>query len=118
MVLDYLEKDCDEECPIAVCAEIIEGKWTTLIFRELYNGKRRYSHLQRALIGISPRMLALRLRFLEEKGLLTRSVYPTIPPSTEYELSETGVKIKSLLEAMAVFGQELRVKKKNENNTI
>lgn len=101
-------KECEIDCPIAICAQIIEGKWTSLIFRELYDGKKRYSQLQRALKNVSPRMLALRLRFLESKKLIIRKVYPTNPPTTEYELTQLGESIKPLLFAMSQFGEILK----------
>lgn len=101
-------KPCDEECPVKITAEIIEGKWTTLVVRELLPGKRRYSEIQKALTGISPKVLTTRLRMLEQRKLVTRTVYPTIPPTTEYELTNTGRKLEKVLGEMAVFGNELK----------
>jgi DNA-binding HxlR family transcriptional regulator len=100
-------KGCDEECPVKKTAEIIEGKWTTLVIRELLPHKKRYSEIQRALNGISPKVLTTRLRMLEGKGLITRTVYATVPPTTEYELTGTGEKLKEVLNAMAEFGKTL-----------
>lgn len=94
-------------CPVKMTAEIIEGKWSTLIIRELLYGKKRYSELQRALHGISPKILSSRLKFLEERGLLTRKAFATIPPTTEYALTPLGEKMKDVLLAMAIFGKEL-----------
>jgi DNA-binding HxlR family transcriptional regulator len=99
---------CDDECPIKITASIIEGKWTTLVIRELLPSKKRYSEIQKALNGISPKVLTTRLRMLEEKELVSRTVYPTIPPTTEYELTETGRKLEPVLSAMAQFGFELK----------
>ena len=97
---------CDDECPVKKTAEVIEGKWTTLVIRELLSGKKRYSEIQRALEGISPKVLTSRLRLLEERKLVTRTVYATVPPTTEYELTNIGNKLKGVLDAMAKFGQE------------
>lgn len=107
--MDSLTKNqaCDEECPVKKTADIIEGKWTTLVIRELLPHKKRYSEIQRALKGISPKVLTSRLRLLEEKGLITRTVYPTVPPTTEYELTSIGRKLKEVLNAMAEFGEKL-----------
>jgi len=99
---------CDDDCPIKRAAEVIEGKWTTLVIRELLPGKKRYSEIQKALGGISPKMLTARLRMLEERGLISRTVFPTIPPTTEYELTETGRKLERVLIEMARFGDELK----------
>jgi DNA-binding HxlR family transcriptional regulator len=98
---------CDSECPIQKTAQFIEGKWTTLVIRELLPGKKRYSELQKALTGISPKMLTARLRLLEENRLVARTVYPTIPPMTEYELTPLGQKLEPVLMAMAQFGDKL-----------
>ena len=98
---------CDENCPVKAAATIIEGKWTTLVVRELMSGKKRYSEIQRALDGISPKVLSARLRLLERYGLVTRKVYPTVPPTTEYELTPLSDKLKKLIYAMADFGMEL-----------
>ncbi|MDQ7050762.1 MAG: helix-turn-helix domain-containing protein [Enterobacterales bacterium] len=59
--------DCGDECPVKLTADIIEGKWMTLVIRELLPSKKRYSEIQRALVGISPKVLTTRLRFLQEK---------------------------------------------------
>ena len=101
------ETICDDECPVARASEILSGKWTTLIVRDLLSGKKRYSELQRSLLGISPRMLAARLSMLEQAGLITKRIYPTVPPKTEYELTEAGRRIEPVIAAMAAFGAGL-----------
>lgn len=100
------EAHCSDACPVKKTAQILDGKWTTLIVRDLLGGKKRYSELQRSLAGISPRLLAARLRFLEQNGMLTRKVFPTVPPTTEYELTALGHGLNSVIEAMARFGTE------------
>jgi DNA-binding HxlR family transcriptional regulator len=99
--------DCSPDCPVKLAADILSGKWTTLIIRELLAGKRRYSQLQHALLGISPKILASRLRMLEANGLVTRKIYPTIPPKTEYSLTKMGQELEPVIRAMAVFGLSL-----------
>lgn len=101
------EERCNPDCPVARAHAILGGKWTTLIVRELVSGPKRYSALQRALAGISPRMLAQRLRLLEEHGLIWRRVYPTVPPQTEYGLSDLGGGLIDVIAAMARFGLTL-----------
>lgn len=98
---------CDNECPIKITAHIIEGKWTTLVIRELLPGKKRFSEIQKALTGISPKILSARLRHLEKQQLVTRTVFPTIPPTTEYELTGLGQKLETVLMAMAQFSIEM-----------
>lgn len=99
--------DCGSECPVQRTAQVLDGKWTTLILRDLLSGKKRYSALQRSLKGISPRLLTLRLRMLEEQNILTRTQFPTIPPTTEYELTARGQALLPVIEAMAAFGMML-----------
>ena len=99
--------ECTPECPVKLAADILSGKWTTLIVRELLGGTRRYSQLQYSLLGISPKILASRLRMLEENQLVTRKVYPTIPPKTEYTLTKLGREMENVILAMAHFGQQL-----------
>lgn len=101
---------CDPDCPVARAAEVLDGKWTTLIFRDLQQGTRRYSELQRSLRGISPRMLAQRLAMLEAEGLVSKRIYPTVPPKTEYSLTALAAAVTPVIEAMAAFGGALQAR--------
>ncbi len=103
-----LAQPCDEECPVRLAAQIVGHKWTTLVVRDLLSGKKRYSELQRSISGISPRMLAERLKELENAGVITRTVFPTIPPTTEYELTRLGRKLEKVINALAEFGMALK----------
>ena len=98
---------CAEECPVRKTSGIIEGKWTTLIVRDLLGGKKRYSELQRSLEHISPKLLAARLRMLEQNKLVKRTVFATVPPTTEYQLTPLGRKLEKVIKAMADFGSQL-----------
>lgn len=98
---------CDVTCPVQRTAQVLDGKWTILVLRDLMGGKKRYSELQRNLAGISPRLLAMRLRFLESEGILKRTLYPTVPPMTEYELTPLGCGLRPVVEAMAAFGTRI-----------
>ena len=97
--------DCTTTCPVHRAARVIDGKWTTLIVRDLLGGTRRFSELQRSLMPISPRLLTARLRLLEGEGVLTRTVHATVPPTTEYALTAHGRRLLAVIEAMAAFGQ-------------
>ena len=79
----------------------------TLIIWELLSGTRHCSQLQYALLGISPKILASRLRMLESNGILTRKAYPTIPPKTEYTLTVLGRELEHVIMSMANFGELL-----------
>ena len=102
--------DCKPDCPVARAHEVLGGKWTKLIFRDLMGGTRRYSELMRSLDGISPRMLAERLKMLEAEGLVTRTVFPTVPPTTEYALTDLGRGMGPVIAAMADFGASLQAR--------
>jgi DNA-binding HxlR family transcriptional regulator len=98
---------CDSGCPVRKAAEIIGHKWSTLIVRDLLTGKKRYSELARSLTGISPKVLSERLQELESNRLVTRTVYPTVPPTTDYELTELGKGLEGVIRAMHEFGLKL-----------
>jgi DNA-binding HxlR family transcriptional regulator len=92
-------------CPVGSCAEIISGKWTLLVIRDLAEDSRRFCELERSLEGISPRTLSLRLRALEEQGIVERHTYPEVPPRVEYALTEKGRALVPLIEDMRAYGQ-------------
>jgi DNA-binding HxlR family transcriptional regulator len=96
----------DEDCAVACTADIIGAKWTALVVHDLSEGPRRFSDLERALPGISPRTLSERLRVLEHDGILVRTSYAESPPRVEYELSPKGQALLPVLEAMRQFGHE------------
>ena len=98
---------CDESCPVSRASAVLGGKWTTLIIRDLVGGTRRYSELQRSLSPISPRMLAQRLRELEQAGLVYKRIHPTVPPRTEYSLTDRGRRAENVIAALAAFGAAL-----------
>ena len=91
-------------CPVARTAEIISGKWTLLIIRDLTYGTKRFSELERSLEGISPKTLSERLVALEREGMLTRRTYAEVPPKVEYTLTEKGQALASVIEAMRAYG--------------
>jgi DNA-binding HxlR family transcriptional regulator len=95
---------CDASCPVQRAAQVLDGKWTILVLRDLMGGTKRYSELQRSLVGISPRLLADRLKALEAQGLLTRTAFATVPPTTEYSLTPQGLTLLPVVQALAEFG--------------
>jgi len=94
----------DPECPVCRTAEIVSGKWTLLLIRDLAACSRRFCELERSLEGISPRTLSLRLRALEEHGVVERTTYPEVPPRVEYGLTEKGRALVPLIEDMRTYG--------------
>ncbi|MDL2345235.1 helix-turn-helix domain-containing protein [Deinococcus sp. MIMF12] len=92
------------ECGVERTMDVLGGRWTTLIVRELLGGKRRFSELRRALQGISPKTLTARLRDLEGREVLTRTVYAEVPPRVEYTLTPRGEALGEIIAAMARWG--------------
>ena len=93
-------------CSVAACAEIVGAKWTALLVHDLSEGPRRFSELRAACPGISPRTLSERLRALEHEEMIVRRSYAEAPPRVEYELTEKGRALLSIVEAMRRFGHE------------
>jgi len=93
-------------CPVLATAQIVAGKWTLLMLRDLARGPRRFTELQRSLRGISPRTLSIRLRALEEEGIIERREFAEMPPRVEYRLTEKGVHLVPIVDAMREYGSK------------
>jgi DNA-binding HxlR family transcriptional regulator len=96
----------NDSCPVCRTAEIVCGKWTLLVIRDLAEGRSRFCELERSLHGISPRTLSLRLRALEEEGVVERQTFPEVPPRVEYALTDKGRALVPLIEDMRAYGIE------------
>ena len=94
----------DTGCPVCRTAEVISGKWTLLSIRDLADDSLRFCEIERSLSGISPRTLSLRLRALEEQGIVERRTYPEVPPRVEYALTDKGKALVPLIEDMRSYG--------------
>jgi DNA-binding HxlR family transcriptional regulator len=94
------------DCPVCRTADIVCGKWTLLVIRDLAEGRSRFCELERSLEGISPRTLSLRLRALEEEGIVERQTFHEVPPRVEYALTEKGRALAPLIECMRTYGRE------------
>ncbi len=96
----------DDSCPVCATADIICGKWTILVIRDLAESRSRFCELERSLTGISPRTLSVRLRGLEEQGIVARHTVPEVPPRVEYTLTAKGRALVPLIDAMRSYGSE------------
>src|ERR1700741_5229737 len=96
----------DETCPVCLTAEIVCSKWTLLLVRDLSEGHSRFCELERSLAGISPRTLSLRLRALEEEGIVERHTYPEVPPRVEYALTAKGEALLPIIASMREYGSQ------------
>ena len=99
------------ECPVATTVQLIGNKWKLLIIRNLLDRPWRFNELQRNLEGISQKVLTDSLRSMEADGIITRTVYPEVPPRVEYALSELGESLKPILDAMKAWGEDYRAAK-------
>lgn len=99
-----MSAESNSNCPVCRTAEVVCGKWTLLLIRDLAAGNSRFCELERSLEGISPRTLSLRLRALEEEGIVERHTYPEVPPRVEYALTAKGEALVPLIEDMRSYG--------------
>ena len=100
-----MSAESNSRCPVCRTADVVCGKWTLLVIRDLADGSARFCELERSLEGISPRTLSLRLRALEEEGIVTRNTFPEVPPRVEYALTEKGEALVPLIEDMRRYGR-------------
>src|SRR5438067_1045657 len=91
-------------CPVAATMNLLNQKWTLHIIRELMSGKRRFNELAHRVGGCNSRTLRDRLRCLEEEDIVVRHVVNTIPPWVEYELTDKGHSLNSVIESIAAWG--------------
>lgn len=98
------KKDELPACPVATTVQIIGSKWKLLILRNLLARPWRFNELQRSLEGISQKVLTDSLRSMEADGIITRTVYPEVPPRVEYALSELGETMRPIIASMEEWG--------------
>ncbi len=94
------------ECAIEKALNVLGGKWTFLIIRDLFEGTKRFGELRKSLVGISPKTLSERLKELERNGVVTRTAYPTVPPTVEYTLTEKGRSLRNIIKEMKLWGAQ------------
>lgn len=94
------------ECGVGAVLERLGSKWTVLVIAELSPGPRRFRQVQRAIFGVSQRMLTLTLRQLERDGLVSRTVFPAVPPQVTYALTERGQSLTNVVRVLVSWAQE------------
>lgn len=92
-------------CPLESTINLIGERWKFLIIRDLMDGKKRFSELKKSVGNISQKVLTQNLRALESSKLLTRTVFPEVPPRVEYELTDLGLSLKPILDAIRTWGE-------------
>jgi len=98
--------DCSDGCPVEAALELIGGKCKGVTLYHLLDGVKRFNELQRAVGGVTQRMLTKQLRELEADGLVDRKVYPVVPPKVEYSLSAKGQTLKPILLSLRDWGRD------------
>ena len=92
------------KCPAEATLSVIGGRWKVPLLYHLFKGTKRFSELQRAISGITQKMLTQQLREMERDGLVHREVYATVPPKVEYSLTPLGMSLKPVIDAMCDWG--------------
>lgn len=94
-------------CPVERTLAVVGAKWTLQIIRDLIDGPRRFSELERSLRGASPKVISARLRQLEQLGLVSRTAYPEVPPRVVYALTPHGRSFRPIIESLRTWGRAL-----------
>ena len=95
-------------CPVETTLMLIGDKWKVLILRDLMTGTKRFGELKKSVTGISQKVLTSNLRDMEENGLVSREVFPEVPPKVEYTLTDLGRSMQPILDTMAKWGSEYK----------
>ena len=106
-----LTKEGLPACPVATTVQMIGSKWKLLIMRNLLQRPWRFNELKKDLEGISQKVLTDSLRSMEADGIITRTVYPEVPPRVEYALSDLGESMRPIMDAMEIWGTEYKKSK-------
>ncbi len=102
----------EESCPVTATMQVLGGKWKAILINAIYlTSPARFGELKRSVKGITQSMLTQQLRELEDDGLISRKIYAEIPPRVEYTLTELGLTLSPIMQAMAKWGEEYRIKK-------
>lgn len=102
-------------CPVETTLTLIGDKWKVLILRDLMPGTKRFGELKKSIGGVSQKVLTAQLRAMEKSGLVTRTVYPEVPPRVEYSLTELGRSLKPILDAMQNWGEGYKEEKRRSS---
>ena len=101
-------------CPVETTLTLISDKWKVLIIRDLLPGTKRFGELKKSIGSVSQKVLTTQLRQMEERGLLTRTVYPEVPLRVEYTLTELGQSLRPVLDALWNWGNNYKEKMTDE----
>ncbi|WP_312346252.1 winged helix-turn-helix transcriptional regulator [Chryseobacterium binzhouense] len=115
---DKLEKKIifdEKSCPVTATMKVLGGKWKAILINAIYHtSPARFGELRRSVKGITQSMLTSQLRELEDDGIINRKIYAEIPPRVEYTLTEFGLTLSPIMQSMADWGYEYKMKKQKE----
>lgn len=100
------------ECPVEITLYLIGSKWKVLIIRDLLTGTKRFGELKKSVGNITQKVLTQNLKEMEEHGLVTRKVYPEVPPRVEYTLTQTGLSLETIIDTMYKWGNNYKLTQK------
>jgi len=100
----FLDAHDHTQCPAELALSVMRGRWKVHVLRELAEGTQRFSGLQRALVGVSHKVLTSQLRELEAAGVVEREVFAEVPPRVEYRLTPRGRSLIPVLESLHAWG--------------
>lgn len=104
----------ENSCPVTATMQVLGGKWKAILINAIYHtSPARFGELKRSVKGITQSMLTQQLRELEDDGVISRKIYAEIPPRVEYTLTEFGLTLSPIMQSMAKWGEEYRMKKQN-----
>ena len=95
-------------CPVEMTLQLIGNKWKILILRDLLTGTKRFGELKKSVTGITQKVITSNLRDMESSGLLTREVFPEVPPRVEYTLTDIGYSLEPILDSMYSWGENYK----------
>ena len=101
----YLFNEKSYKCSLEAAMDVLGGKWRSLILWHLLDSKLRFTEIQKIVPGISKKVLSEHLKVLEKNSLIIRTVYPTVPPQVEYEITETGKSLANILNQLEEWGR-------------
>lgn len=102
----------EKSCPVTATMQVLGGKWKAILINAIYHtSPARFGELKRSIKGITQSMLTQQLRELEDDGIISRKIYAEIPPKVEYTLTEFGLTLSPIMQSMAKWGEEYRIKK-------
>lgn len=104
--MPHAKYDCNPGCPVEAALEVIGGKWKGVILYHLLNETIRFNELRRLMPEITQRMLTKQLRELEADKIISRKVYPEVPPKVEYSMSAYGKKLEPVIQALQMWGSQ------------